>query len=99
MSDTSTRVFVYEAMGRHAGWPAAAAGLAAKTVDEAPQIPLFPERPYDEPASLARVARVVARLGWCVVPPRHGLRPAAALLAADAGACSDPVRHPPSAGA
>ena len=42
MAETSTKVFVYEAMGRHAGWLAAAAGLAGKNPDEAPQIILFP---------------------------------------------------------
>jgi 6-phosphofructokinase 1 len=48
MADTSTKVFVYEAMGRHAGWLAAAAGLAGHGADEAPHLILFPERPFDE---------------------------------------------------
>src|SRR5690606_9298212 len=61
MAETSTRVFVYEAMGRHAGWLAAASGLAGQSADEAPQIILFPERAYDEAAFLARVQQVVDR--------------------------------------
>ncbi len=50
MAETSTRVFIYEAMGRHAGWLAAAAGLAGNGDDEAPHIILLPERAYDEAA-------------------------------------------------
>ncbi len=48
MADTSTKVFVYEVMGRHAGWLAAAAGLAGKTAAQAPHIILFPEIAFDE---------------------------------------------------
>ncbi|MCJ0825582.1 6-phosphofructokinase [Luteimonas sp. 50] len=93
MADTSTRVFVYEAMGRHAGWLAAAAGLAAKTPDEAPQIILFPERAYDETAFLAHVERVVARVGWCVVVASEGIRTADGRFVADAGAGKDAFGH------
>jgi 6-phosphofructokinase 1 len=52
MAETSTKVFVYEAMGRHAGWLAAAAGLAGEGGDAAPQLILFPEVPFDEAAFL-----------------------------------------------
>ena len=67
MADTSTRVFVYEAMGRHAGWLAASAGLAGNGPDEAPHLILFPERPYDEPDFFVRVRATVERVGYCVV--------------------------------
>jgi 6-phosphofructokinase 1 len=93
MAETSTKVFVYEAMGRHAGWLAAAAGLAGKTPDEAPQIILFPERAYDEAAFLARVDRVVARVGWCVVVASEGIRTADGRFVADAGAGQDAFGH------
>ena len=93
MADTSTKVFVYEAMGRHAGWLAAAAGLAAQTPDEAPQIILFPERAYDEAAFLAQVERVVARVGWCVVVASEGIRTADGRFVADAGAGKDAFGH------
>jgi 6-phosphofructokinase 1 len=86
MAETSTKVFVYEAMGRHAGWLAAAAGLAGKAPDEAPQVILFPERAYDEAAFLAQVERVVARVGWCVVVASEGIRDADGRFVADAGA-------------
>ena len=48
MAKTSTRVFVLEAMGRHAGWTTAAMGLAAEKPGEAPHVLLFPEIPFDE---------------------------------------------------
>jgi len=63
MAETSTKVFVYEAMGRHAGWLAAAAGLAGRGQDGAPHLILFPERVFDEAAFHARVREVVERVG------------------------------------
>src|SRR5690606_3223545 len=83
MAETSTKVFVYEAMGRHAGWLAAAAGLAGKGPDEAPHLILFPERPYDEADFLARVRQVVDRVGWCVVVASEGIRTADGRFVAD----------------
>ncbi len=67
MAETSTKVFVYEAMGRHAGWLAAAGGLAGKSADDAPHLILFPERPYDEADFLKQVSKIVKRVGYCVV--------------------------------
>ena len=93
MAETSTKVFVYEAMGRHAGWLAAAAGLAGKTADEAPQLILFPERAFDEAGFLARVQRVVDRVGWCVVVASEGIRGADGRFLADAGAGKDAFGH------
>ncbi|RPD85464.1 6-phosphofructokinase [Luteimonas sp. 100069] len=93
MADTSTKVFVYEAMGRHAGWLAAAAGLAGQGPDDAPQIILFPERAFDEAAFLARVQRVVERVGWCVVVASEGIRDADGRFVADAGGGQDAFGH------
>ena len=93
MAETSTKVFVYEAMGRHAGWLAASAGLAGKTPDEAPQIILFPERAYDEAAFLAQVKKVVAKVGWCVVVASEGIQYADGRFVADAGAGKDSFGH------
>ncbi|HET6395475.1 MAG TPA: 6-phosphofructokinase [Pseudoxanthomonas sp.] len=93
MAETSTRVFVYEAMGRHAGWLAAAAGLAGQSPDEAPQIILFPERAYDEAAFLAQVKKVVDRVGWCVVVASEGIRDADGRFVADAGGGKDAFGH------
>src|SRR5690606_19163670 len=86
MAETSTRVFVYEAMGHNDGWLAAAGGLDGKSAEEAPQIILFPESAYDEAAFLARVQQVVDRVGWCVVVASEGIRDADGRFVADAGA-------------
>ncbi|MCB1579168.1 MAG: diphosphate--fructose-6-phosphate 1-phosphotransferase, partial [Xanthomonadales bacterium] len=59
---------------RHAGWIAAAAGLAGKSADEAPHIILFPEIPFDEAAFLATVKATVERVGWCTVVVSEGVR-------------------------
>ncbi|WP_254460515.1 6-phosphofructokinase [Xanthomonas sacchari] len=93
MAETSTKVFVYEAMGRHAGWLAAAAGLAAQSPDGAPQIILFPERAYDEAAFLAQVRKVVDKVGWCVVVASEGIQTADGRFVADAGGGTDAFGH------
>lgn len=74
MSETSTKVFVYEVMGRHAGWLAAAAGLAGEGAKDAPHIILFPERAFDRAAFLAKVRDTVAKLGYCVVVVSEGVK-------------------------
>jgi 6-phosphofructokinase 1 len=76
MHDTSTKVFVMEVMGRHAGWVAAAAGMAARKADDPPHIILFPERPFDEADFLAHVKATVERIGYCVVAASEGVRDA-----------------------
>jgi ATP-dependent phosphofructokinase / diphosphate-dependent phosphofructokinase len=93
MAETSTKVFVYEAMGRHAGWLAAAAGLAAQSPDDAPQIILFPERAYDEATFLTQVRKVVNKVGWCVVVASEGIQTADGRFVADAGGGSDAFGH------
>lgn len=93
MAETSTRVFVYEAMGRHAGWLAAAAGLAGEGRDDAPHLILFPERVFDEADFLARVDAVVQRVGYCVVVASEGIRTADGRFVADAGGGKDSFGH------
>ncbi|HET6588253.1 MAG TPA: 6-phosphofructokinase [Oleiagrimonas sp.] len=85
MSDTSTKVFVLEVMGRHAGWIAAASGLAGEGADDAPHMILFPEHVFDEKAFLARVKATVERVGWCTVVASEGVRDTSGKLLADAG--------------
>ncbi len=85
MSNTSTKVFVYEVMGRHAGWLAASAGLAGSKPDDAPQIILFPEIAFDEGKFLAKVKAVVDKVGWCVVAVSEGIRYADGKFVAEAG--------------
>jgi 6-phosphofructokinase 1 len=74
MARTSTRVFVLEVMGRHAGWITAACGLAAEKEGEAPHILLFPELPFEAEPFLARVEAVVKAHGFCTVGVSEGLR-------------------------
>lgn len=74
MAETSTKVFVYEVMGRHAGWLAAAAGLAGESAKDAPHIILFPERTFDKTAFLAKVQDTVAKVGYCVVVVSEGVK-------------------------
>jgi 6-phosphofructokinase len=93
MAETSTKVFVYEAMGRHAGWLAAAAGLAGEGPDEAPHLILFPERPYDEADFFARVKATVERVGYCVVVASEGIQTADGRFVADAGGGKDSFGH------
>jgi ATP-dependent phosphofructokinase / diphosphate-dependent phosphofructokinase len=93
MAETSTKVFVYEAMGRHAGWLAAAAGLADEGRDAAPHLILFPERPYNEADFLANVRKIVERVGYCVVVASEGIRTADGRFVADAGGGKDSFGH------
>ena len=93
MADTSTKVFVYEAMGRHAGWLAAAAGLAGNGMDEAPHLILFPEQPFDEADFFAKVDATVKRVGYCVVVASEGIQTADGRFVADAGGGKDSFGH------
>jgi ATP-dependent phosphofructokinase / diphosphate-dependent phosphofructokinase len=72
MARTSTKVFVFEVMGRHAGWIAAAAGLAGKKPGEAPHLILFPEIPFDKDRFLERVKQAVGAHGYCVIVVSEG---------------------------
>jgi ATP-dependent phosphofructokinase / diphosphate-dependent phosphofructokinase len=85
MAKTSTKVFIMEVMGRHAGWIAAAAGLAAEKEGEAPHLILFPEVVFDEDKFLARVKDTVQRYGFCVVVVSEGVRNKEGQFLAEAG--------------
>jgi 6-phosphofructokinase 1 len=74
MAKTSTKVFILEVMGRHAGWIAAAGGLAAEKAGDAPHIILFPEIKFERQAFLARVKACVEQYGYCVVVASEGVR-------------------------
>lgn len=85
MAKTSTKVFILEVMGRHAGWIAAAGGLAGEKPGDAPHIILFPEITFDQPAFLARVKQSVDKYGYCVVVASEGVRNAEGKFLAEAG--------------
>jgi len=85
MARTSTKVFVLEVMGRHAGWIAAASGLAGKTPDDAPHIILFPEIAFNKRAFLKRVKDCVRDNEYCVVVVSEGAAYKDGTFLADAG--------------
>jgi 6-phosphofructokinase 1 len=85
MARTSTRVFVLEVMGRHAGWIAAAAGLAGKGAAEPPHLILLPEVPFEQEKFLARVKQCVEAYGYCVIVVSEGAAYADGRFLADAG--------------
>ncbi|HVY82661.1 MAG TPA: 6-phosphofructokinase [Steroidobacteraceae bacterium] len=72
MARTSTKVFVLEVMGRHAGWIAAAGGLAGAKPGDPPHVILFPEIPFDKERFLAKVKEAVTQNGYCVIVVSEG---------------------------
>src|SRR5450755_3093473 len=85
MARTSTKVFVLEVMGRHAGWIAAAGGLAGNKRGDAPHIILFPEIPFERALFLNKVKSSVTTYGYCVVVVSEGVRSADGQFLAEAG--------------
>jgi len=74
MSRTSTKVFISEVMGRHAGWIAASSALAAANGVKAPHIILLPEVPFDKKRFLKKVKESVAQDGFCVIVVSEGVK-------------------------
>jgi len=70
MAKTSTKVFVLEVMGRHAGWIAAAGGLVEE--HGIPVVILFPEIEFDQKKFLAKVDAMVKKHGYCSVVVSEG---------------------------
>jgi ATP-dependent phosphofructokinase / diphosphate-dependent phosphofructokinase len=85
MARTSTKVFVLEVMGRHAGWLAAASGLCREKSSDAPHIILFPEITFDRERFLAKVKESVEKNGYCVVVVSEGVRDSDGKFLAEAG--------------
>jgi 6-phosphofructokinase 1 len=85
MAASSTKVFILEVMGRHAGWIAAASGLASEQVEEPPHIILFPEIAFDSERFLAKVQHCVTEYGYCVIVVSEGIRNQEGKFLSDAG--------------
>lgn len=85
MASSSTKVFILEVMGRHAGWIAAAGGLAQREAGDPPHVILFPEVVFDEKAFLAKVDKAVKTHGYCSVVVSEGVRDAKGKFLSDSG--------------
>jgi len=85
MAKTSTKVFVLEVMGRHAGWITAAVGMAEDASTPIPLVLLFPEIPFDETKFMNAVDARVREFGYCCVGVSEGLQNADGKLMAEAG--------------
>ena len=85
MCESSTKVFILEVMGRHAGWIAASGGMAGKGRGEPPHIILFPEIAFNREAYLARVEQSVKDYGYCVVVASEGAQYEDGRFLADSG--------------
>ncbi|MDP6122644.1 MAG: 6-phosphofructokinase [Arenicellales bacterium] len=85
MAKTSTKVFILEVMGRHAGWIAAAGGLASTEDCEIPIVILFPEITFDKKKFLAKTDRLVKKFGYCSVVVSEGVKNAKGKFLADQG--------------
>ncbi len=85
MAKTSTKVFIIEVMGRHAGWIAAAGGMASDSATEIPIVILFPEVAFDRSRFISTVNRKVKKFGYCTVVVSEGARDAQGHFLADQG--------------
>jgi ATP-dependent phosphofructokinase / diphosphate-dependent phosphofructokinase len=85
MAASSTKVFILEVMGRHAGWIAGAAGLAQNDEHPAPHIILFPERVFDRAQVMAKIAKTVEAQGFCAIVASEGIRDAEGRFVAETG--------------
>jgi len=85
MCETSTKIFVLEVMGRHAGWIAAAGALAQESAGDAPHIILFPEVPFRQASFMRKVKQTVQQRGYCVIVVSEGAQYKDGSFLADAG--------------
>lgn len=85
MAESSTKVFILEVMGRHAGWIAAASALANNEPNLPPHIILLPEVPFQPQAFLEKVKRTVQDQGYCVVVVSEGIRNEAGQFLSETG--------------
>lgn len=74
MCESSTKVFILEVMGRHAGWIAAASAMAAEQAGDPPHIILFPEIPFAQEEFIAKVEQTVQQRGYCVIVASEGVQ-------------------------
>ena len=93
MCATSTKVFVLEVMGRHAGWIAASSVLAREGQGDAPHIVLLPEIPFSKRNFLKKVKLTVKEKGFCVIVVSEGARDSRGKFLSDSGGGKDAFGH------
>ena len=74
MCETSTKVFILEVMGRHAGWIAGSSCIAQESHPNAPHIILLPEVNFNQVKFLAKVKQMVKKNGFCVIVASEGVK-------------------------
>ena len=74
MYESSTKVFILEVMGRHAGWIAGSSCLAQDSHPGAPHIILLPEVIFNQKKFLAKVKETVKKHGFCVIVASEGIK-------------------------
>mgnify|MGYP001188527927 FL=1 len=74
MCETSTKVFILEVMGRHAGWLAASAGVIKEKTGDAPHLILLPEIKFNQSLFLKKVKETTLRYGYCVIVASEGIK-------------------------
>ena len=85
MAETSTKVFILEVMGRHAGWIAAASCLASNKKEDPPHIILLPEIPFEKKKFINKVKTTIESNGYCVIVASEGTRTKDGKFLADSG--------------
>ena len=85
MCATSTKIFVLEVMGRHAGWIAAAGAMAATDDCDLPIVVLFPEVPFSQTKFLQKVKEKVNQYGYCSIVVSEGVHDRSGKFLADQG--------------
>jgi 6-phosphofructokinase 1 len=74
MCETSTKVFILEVMGRHAGWMAASSALARISKNDPPHIILLPEVVFNQSKFLDKIRKCVKKNGYCVIVASEGVK-------------------------
>lgn len=85
MAETSTKVFILEVMGRHAGWIAASSSIAQESHPGAPDIILLPEIIFNQPKFLKKVKEVIDSKGFCVIVASEGLKNTSGKFVSESG--------------
>ena len=85
MCETSTKVFILEVMGRHAGWLAASAGVITEKVGDAPHLILLPEIQFNQSSFINKVKETTIKYGYCVIVASEGIKESKNKFLSDSG--------------